>query len=100
MIHTQTHDNVLCVFCNGQLIYTRWLKYNFGMVSCPVFGNFVPHRKLGGLTKAKRRKAYLYAAKAIFNEVCEGSCHALFLSLKSDDVLQEDYFDCCYSNRQ
>ena len=40
MIHKETHGQELYVYMNGKLLYKRWIKYGYGMVFCPTFGNF------------------------------------------------------------
>lgn len=34
----------LYIYCNGKLMYKRWIKHNYGMVFCPLFGPFVPKK--------------------------------------------------------
>lgn len=42
MIYKVIKGNELYVYCNGSLMYKRWLKHGYGMVFCPIFGPFVP----------------------------------------------------------
>lgn len=44
MIIKVIKGNELYVYCNGSLMYKRWIKENYGMVFCPLFGNFVPNK--------------------------------------------------------
>lgn len=34
MIHKETIGNELYVYCNGSLLYKRWLEQDYGMVMC------------------------------------------------------------------
>ncbi len=40
MITKQIVDNQLYVYMNGSLMYKRWIKRDYGMIFCPLFGNF------------------------------------------------------------
>lgn len=48
MITTQTHNNELYVYCDGKLIYKRWLEKNYGIVFCtsPFTAKEVDNQKL------------------------------------------------------
>ncbi len=53
MVHKEIHGNELYVYMNGSLLYKRWLG-QYGMVFCPVFGNFTTKDSFQSITEDKQ----------------------------------------------